>query len=162
MNILFDTATGSLTVDTRNIQSHGADLCAMLIRHGRVVNLQGVEMSLTIHADGEQVFDLRLPPTGMRYEQTDQDVLATARAQWLPDQAITARAWCKTSAGHEVTADASFVAPRPPQPYPSWAWADRHWVAPVPYPSDGGMYQWDEDALDWMEITETSDPECCP
>jgi len=153
VNILFDTATGSLTIDANNVQPHGADLCAMLNRHGRVVNLQGVETSLTIHADSKQVFDLRLPPPGVRYEQTDQDVLATARAQWLPDQEITTRAWCKTSTGHEVTADASFVAPRPPQPYPSWAWVNGQWAAPVPYPADDGMYQWDELAQAWVEIS---------
>jgi len=154
MNILFDTATGSLTVDTRNIQSHGADLCALLNRHGQVVNLHGVEMSLTIHADGEQILDLRLPPPGVRYEKTDQDILATGQVHWLPDQEIAAHAWCKTTTGHEVTADASFVAPRPPQPYPSWTWIDGAWTAPVPYPSDGGMYQWDEDVQAWGEASE--------
>jgi len=39
------------------------------------------------------------------------------------------------------------------QPYPSWsldeAW---NWVAPVPYPDDGGMYAWNEDTLEWDEI----------
>jgi hypothetical protein len=153
MNIVFDTATGSLTIDATDVHWWGCDLRALLNRHGQVVNLTGAEMSLTIYADGEQVFDLRLPPSGVRYEKTDQDILATARAYWLPDQEITAHAWCKTSTGHEVTADASFVAQKPAQPYPSWTWVDGAQTAPVPYPSDGGMYQWDEDALAWVEIS---------
>lgn len=152
MNIVFDTTTGTLTIDTNNIQSHGADPCALLNRHGQVVNLHGVEMSLTIHADGEQILDLHLPPPGIRYEKTDQDILATNRAHWLPDQEITAHVWCKTSTGHEVTADASFTSPRPSQPYPSWTWVDGQWTAPATYPSDGGMYQWDEDEQAWLEV----------
>lgn len=39
-----------------------------------------------------------------------------------------------------------------PQPYPSWtisapAWL---WEAPVPYPSTGGPYIWDEDTQSWV------------
>jgi hypothetical protein len=41
-----------------------------------------------------------------------------------------------------------------PQPYPSWiisapAWT---WEAPVPYPTDGGIYAWDEATLSWVRI----------
>jgi hypothetical protein len=151
MNIIFDTLTGELTIDTSTIHPYGADIQALLNRHGNVINLQGVEMSLTIHADGEQVFFTQLPPPGVRYEKTDQDLLATAQAHWLPDQEITVHVWCRTSTGQEVTADANFTSPRPSQPYPSWIWVDRQWTAPVPYPIDGGMYQWDEDEQAWIE-----------
>jgi hypothetical protein len=41
-----------------------------------------------------------------------------------------------------------------PQPYPSWTisaptW---QWQPPVPYPSTGGPYVWDEATLSWVEI----------
>ena len=40
-----------------------------------------------------------------------------------------------------------------PQPYPSWTisaptW---QWQAPVPYPSTGGPYTWDEATQSWVE-----------
>ena len=40
-----------------------------------------------------------------------------------------------------------------PQPYPSWTisaptW---QWQAPVPYPSTGGLYFWDEATQSWVE-----------
>ena len=40
-----------------------------------------------------------------------------------------------------------------PQPYPSWTisaptW---EWQAPVPYPSTGGLYSWDEATQSWVE-----------
>jgi hypothetical protein len=39
-----------------------------------------------------------------------------------------------------------------PQPYPSWTisaptW---QWQAPVPYPSTGGLYSWDEATQSWV------------
>ena len=41
-----------------------------------------------------------------------------------------------------------------PQPYPSWTLdADHDWQPPTPYPSDGDMYQWDEDTLAWVALT---------
>lgn len=43
----------------------------------------------------------------------------------------------------------------PPQPFPSWTLNPDTalWDAPVPYPTDGGMYVWDEDTLSWVEVT---------
>lgn len=40
----------------------------------------------------------------------------------------------------------------PPQPYPSWVLdeASCQWNAPVPMPSDGGRYRWDEPAQAWV------------
>jgi hypothetical protein len=40
------------------------------------------------------------------------------------------------------------------QPYPSWtisapAW---QWQAPVPYPTGGGNYRWDESTTSWIAI----------
>lgn len=49
---------------------------------------------------------------------------------------------------YDSTLDA-FIAP---QPFSSWI-LDREtcqWVAPVPYPTDGGIYQWNESTLSWI------------
>ena len=42
----------------------------------------------------------------------------------------------------------------PPKPYPSWILNEDTclWDSPVPYPSDGKMYMWNEDILNWEEI----------
>jgi hypothetical protein len=38
--------------------------------------------------------------------------------------------------------------------YPSWVRNDEHrnWEAPIPYPDATKRYQWDEDALNWVEV----------
>jgi hypothetical protein len=53
--------------------------------------------------------------------------------------------------GYTYRADIdAFVAP---QPFPSWTLdADAQWQAPVPMPTDGKMYSWDEAAQAWTEI----------
>jgi len=44
----------------------------------------------------------------------------------------------------------------PPQPYPSWNLdEDANWQPPVPYPSDGEPYTWNEEDQQW-DIVEQS------
>jgi len=41
-----------------------------------------------------------------------------------------------------------------PQPYPSWVLDEEtcQWQAPIPMPTDGLMYQWVEDDLNWQAV----------
>ena len=43
-----------------------------------------------------------------------------------------------------------------PQPYSSWILnTDTYlWSSPIPYPTDGKMYNWDESSITWVEVTE--------
>ena len=60
----------------------------------------------------------------------------------------------KNYAGIGYTYDADRDAFIPPKPYESWLLNDDTclWDAPVPYPTDGKMYRWDEDTLSWLEV----------
>jgi len=42
----------------------------------------------------------------------------------------------------------------PPQPYASWILNEDTclWESPVPYPTDGADYEWDEDSFSWVEV----------
>ena len=42
----------------------------------------------------------------------------------------------------------------PPKPYPSWIVdpTKKNWVEPIPYPNDGGVYQWDEPSVSWVPM----------
>ena len=45
----------------------------------------------------------------------------------------------------------------PPKPFPSWTLNEESclWDSPVLYPSDGKMYTWNEEILNWQEINLT-------
>jgi len=60
----------------------------------------------------------------------------------------------KNYAGVGFTYDDERDAFIPPQPFNSWLLNEETclWEAPVPYPTDDKEYQWDEDALNWVEI----------
>jgi hypothetical protein len=82
--------------------------------------------------------------------------------QWLIDN--LGGTWVKTSyngnirknyAGIDYTYDEvrdAFIAPKP---FNSWALDEEtcQWQAPIPYPTDGLMYEWNEVDLNWQAVT---------
>jgi hypothetical protein len=68
----------------------------------------------------------------------------------------------KNYAGIGFTYDEARDAFIPPQPFPSWILDEEtcRWEAPVTYPDDGVMYEWDEETTNWVAIVfESEKPE---
>lgn len=42
----------------------------------------------------------------------------------------------------------------PPKPFESWVLNQEtaQWQAPIPYPTDGVIYRWEEEALEWIAV----------
>ena len=57
----------------------------------------------------------------------------------------------KNYAGTGFTYDKTRDAFIPPQPYPSWTLNEETclWDSPVPYPTDGELYIWNEETQTW-------------
>lgn len=66
-----------------------------------------------------------------------------------PDQSKALR---KNYAGVGYTYDHVRDAFIPPKPYPSWVLDEFSclWNAPIPYPTDGQVYLWDEATQSWV------------
>ena len=62
----------------------------------------------------------------------------------------------KNYAGIGFTYDPDRDAFIPPQPYDSWTLNETTclWEAPVEYPDDGEMYEWNEETTTWDLVTE--------
>jgi hypothetical protein len=60
----------------------------------------------------------------------------------------------KNYAGLGYTYDEERDAFIPPQPYESWVLNEDTclWESPVPYPTDGKIYVWDEQTVAWVEV----------
>lgn len=81
--------------------------------------------------------------------------------QWLIDN--LGGTWVKTSyngnirknfAGIGYTYDEALDAFVPPKPYASWTINEETalWEPPVPYPTDGILYGWDEETVSWHVV----------
>lgn len=62
----------------------------------------------------------------------------------------------KWFAGAGFTYDSVRDAFIPPKPYPSWLFDENiwYWQAPIPYPNDGNIYEWNETAQSWNPVNE--------
>ena len=62
------------------------------------------------------------------------------------------RPFRKNYAGIGYKYDAQRDAFIPPQPFPSWVLNEDTcvWDAPIVYPTDGQLYQWDENTSNWI------------
>jgi hypothetical protein len=60
----------------------------------------------------------------------------------------------KNYAGIGYTYDTTKDAFIPPQPFNSWALNEDTclWDSPVAYPTDGKLYKWNEEILNWEEV----------
>lgn len=60
----------------------------------------------------------------------------------------------KNFAGIGYTFDPHRNAFIPPRPHSSWILNEEscRWDAPVPFPSDGGFYAWDEESGAWLAV----------
>jgi len=60
----------------------------------------------------------------------------------------------KNFAGEGFYYDAERDAFIPPKPFESWELNEDtcNWEAPMPYPTDGKIYRWDEESLSWIEV----------
>ena len=82
--------------------------------------------------------------TGDTYKQTSYNTLAGVHT-------LGGTPFRKNFAGIGYTYDETLDAFIPPKPYPSWTLdeATCNWSAPVPYPTDGFTYFWNEATVDW-------------
>jgi hypothetical protein len=66
----------------------------------------------------------------------------------------------KNYAGVGFTYDSERDAFIPPKPFPSWQLIEEtcQWEAPVPYPTDGFSYFWNESEVAW-ELQDFSEPD---
>jgi hypothetical protein len=62
----------------------------------------------------------------------------------------------KNYAGIGYTYDSGRDAFIPPKPYASWVLNESTclWDAPVAMPTDNKMYRWDEETINWIEVTQ--------
>ena len=91
--------------------------------------------------------------TGDTYRQTSYNTRGGVHYTDGEPSADQSKALRKNYAGIGYTFDEERDAFIPPKPFESWLLDEDTclWDAPVEYPTDGGMYTWDEASLSWIE-----------
>ena len=103
---------------------------------------------------GPEFFDTFVDTSPGQWLQTSYNTRGGVHygADGHPDGGIALRG---NYAGIGYTYDAANDVFYAPQPYPSWVLNKTTWVwePPVPYPTDGKVYNWDEATKNWVEVS---------
>ena len=96
--------------------------------------------------------------TGDVYKQTSYNTRGGVHYTDGTPSADQSKAFRKNYAGLGYTYDAGRDAFIPQRPYPSWVLNETTclWDAPVPYPTDGKRYTWDEATTSWVAVEEVA------
>jgi hypothetical protein len=164
MRVIFDIAArlagqSPFSIDTSAMRPNSAIITAEVLRPdimiaaGMPATFAALRFGVTVTADGVPIYDKQWPADNVRFLSSDQRVLLSDRVTWTQGQDIAVIAWVEES-GERFTATFNTPVPQPAQPFPSWGWdaAMQKWSPPVPYPDDGGHYDWDEAALRWVLV----------
>lgn len=109
------------------------------------------EVLLVIVLDNKELKDEK----GNEIEQKGIDFLEklTGYSYWV--QTSYSRSFRKNYAGVGFRYDKELDVFIEPKPFPSWSLdIDFRWQAPVPYPTDGKEYMWDEELQNWSILAE--------
>lgn len=92
--------------------------------------------------------------TGDVYKQTSYNTRGGVHYTDGTPSADQSKAFRKNYAGLGYTYDEERDAFIPPKPFNSWVLNETTclWDSPVPYPTDGKRYTWDEPSTSWVEI----------
>jgi len=91
---------------------------------------------------------------GIESEQAGINFLTSLHGHSLWKQTSYNGTFRKNYCGVGYTYDESRDAFIPPKPYESWLLNEDTclWEPPIPYPTDGEMYTWDENEISWVLI----------
>ena len=93
---------------------------------------------------------------GGRWKQTSYNTRGGVHYNPATNEPDGGTPFRKNYAGIGYTFDESRDAFIPPKPFPSWVLNEDTcwWEAPVPYPTDGNPYIWDESVTNWVPAPE--------
>ena len=116
--------------------------------HYAKVNNGKVEQVIVAEADFFKTFIDTTPGTWIQTSYNTKGNVHYGQ-DGKPDSGIALRG---NYAGIGYTYDATNDVFYAPQPYPSWTLDKTTWLwtSPVPYPTDGKLYNWDEPTKTWV------------
>jgi len=95
--------------------------------------------------------------TGDVYKQTSYNTRGGVHYDPITNETSVdqSKAFRKNYAGIGYTYDVSRDAFISPKPFVSWVLNETtaNWDAPVPMPTNGKMYRWDEETIQWVVVT---------
>jgi hypothetical protein len=155
MKLLADIANKTWSKSEEDESSFSLNLYLGFRNNGVLpVSFSGMGYGYTLENSEGTVDENHNPLEGLVYISSDQDYISAHTVNDLvPDEEYTLSVWAE-NAGERWEDTFTFTLPRPDSPFESWIYNEEthSWESPVAYPEDGGMYSWNEDNQEWVEV----------
>lgn len=90
-----------------------------------------------------------IPKPGIKYDQTSGGPFHNFYFDIVPKSTYILELDFQFD-GKLLKGKLDFVAEPPPAPNVGWVWQDGSWKSPVPYPTDGKLYLWSNEKINWV------------
>ena len=147
-----DFQTQNWTITIEDLDSNYTDLFIGFTDESPVVEFKNLQFKYELKHNNEIQQQGSYPPQNVKYLNSDQVYLVVERLNLTPEITYELYLWAEND-GKAFEKTFEFTTPRPAQPYSSWTWNGETWEAPVPYPEDDEMYQWEEENQEWILVT---------
>jgi len=155
MKFLADLATKSWSKEDEELSNFSVNLYFGFRNNGELpVTFDRMGFGYTLENNEGLISEDHNPLEGLVYVSSDQDyVSAHTLNNLVPDEEYIVNVWTE-NAGERWEEDFTFILPRLESPFDSWIYNEEThaWEAPIAYPEDGGMYIWDEENQEWIEM----------
>lgn len=153
MKIIADVTNQTITFSEKDVTDKNIYF-GFTDHDGLPVFFDNVSFGYVISKDSVAVVESTFPENGVVYEATDQEFITSERFDEVKlgtDYEVFA--WVE-NAGVRWENNSLWNIPRWNQPYPSWSWdyEKEGWFSPVSYPTDGKVYEWNEQDQRWDEV----------
>jgi hypothetical protein len=96
------------------------------------------------------------PQGKTKYVSSNQSFLETERILLNPTELYKVECWAIND-NLRTNVFFDLCLPIPKKVFDSWVWKDYKWNPPVPYPTDGKIYKWDELICQWAPSNKVND-----
>jgi len=152
-----DLNLDSWNIDEFNVYSDNIEIefsFKSIVRPEPYVEFTSIKFGfMLIDSNDKTVQFCSFPRVGEVVENTDQMHLQRVKLEVENGKSYRLRVWAE-DAGRFYDYTSDVVVPKKNRPYDSWVWSDSKddWEAPVPYPTDGKSYLWNNDDKFWHPV----------
>jgi len=137
------------TVESTDTYAPDCDMHISFSSETKEIAFTDIKFGYKLTLNNEVVAETDYPIDNIKLETAvDGSPVAMPRFIMQPGVDYSLHLWAD-DAGQHGELNSVIKMSKPEQPHPSWIWNETMWTAPIPLPTDGKTYKWNETTKSW-------------
>lgn len=145
---IYNFTNNQWSIETTNLRPDNNSIEFVFISEEEYSDLSNYQFGFILESNNEFIKSSKFPAEGVKLLQVSRNPFYVDQVSLTIDQEYKFRVYIM-GPGETSESQITFTGPKPPQPFPSWTWADNQWNAPKIKPP--GPYFWDEEKQNWIQ-----------